>query len=310
MQTKSTKGVQLEEVCGAADALIAEGLRPTIERVRIKIGRGSPNTVAPMLETWFASLAPRLGIASSGDEGQGPPLEVRHAMTHVWTTALSAATAQAEDALAQDHATLAGERQELAQARESLRTQQAAIAEREMLLQQSLVLTRSQLDDASRRAATLQSQLEGALADLSASRHALADLVQQHAGERRAHADQLRAQASDLQVTQERAASTEHRLLKEVDRARQDAKQAKGGLAEAQRIHEKEIKELGRANEALGGRFQQAQIEMTSLRERLVGAEVRVIDLQGMVNAQRATVIVSRPTQRRAVSKTRAAPQR
>jgi hypothetical protein len=36
--------------------LLAEGLRPTIERVRQKIGRGSPNTVSPMLERGFASL--------------------------------------------------------------------------------------------------------------------------------------------------------------------------------------------------------------------------------------------------------------
>ena len=60
MPTKSTRGVQQDDVWSAADDLIAEGLRPTIERVRQKIGRGSPNTVSPMLESWFATLAPRL----------------------------------------------------------------------------------------------------------------------------------------------------------------------------------------------------------------------------------------------------------
>jgi len=58
MQTKSTRGVQQDDVWAAADALIAEGLRPTIERVRQKLGRGSPNTVSPMLEAWFATLGP------------------------------------------------------------------------------------------------------------------------------------------------------------------------------------------------------------------------------------------------------------
>ena len=47
MQSKSTRGVQQEDVWVAADALIEEGLRPTIERVRQKMGRGSPNTVSP-----------------------------------------------------------------------------------------------------------------------------------------------------------------------------------------------------------------------------------------------------------------------
>jgi len=66
MQSKSARGVQQEEVWAAADTLIAAGERPTIERVRLKIGRGSPNTVSPMLEAWFATLAPRLGVAASG----------------------------------------------------------------------------------------------------------------------------------------------------------------------------------------------------------------------------------------------------
>lgn len=38
---QSSRGVQQHEVDAAADALVAERLRPTIERVRAKIGRGS-----------------------------------------------------------------------------------------------------------------------------------------------------------------------------------------------------------------------------------------------------------------------------
>ena len=45
-----SRGIQEADVFTAADALLAEGKRPTIERVRLKIGRGSPNTVSPMLE--------------------------------------------------------------------------------------------------------------------------------------------------------------------------------------------------------------------------------------------------------------------
>src|SRR2546427_3022130 len=70
MQKTSTRGVQEADVWAAADALIAQGLRPTIERVRQQIGRGSPNTVSPMLETWFATLGQRLGVAA----GQGERL--------------------------------------------------------------------------------------------------------------------------------------------------------------------------------------------------------------------------------------------
>ncbi|RZL88315.1 MAG: hypothetical protein EOP82_23405 [Variovorax sp.] len=59
--------MQEAQVWEAADVLLQEGLRPTIERVRQKIGSGSPNTVSPTLERWFATLGKRL-------EGRGTSL--------------------------------------------------------------------------------------------------------------------------------------------------------------------------------------------------------------------------------------------
>ncbi|WP_240523507.1 DNA-binding protein [Polaromonas sp. AER18D-145] len=101
MQSKSTRGVQQEEVWAAADALIAAGERPTIERVRLKIGRGSPNTVSPMLETWFATLGPRLGVAASDSLAinEGAPKELRHALDDLWVAAVTAARDKADNAL-------------------------------------------------------------------------------------------------------------------------------------------------------------------------------------------------------------------
>lgn len=75
---RSARGVQLEDVLGAADALVDAGLKPTIERVRQKLGRGSPNTVSPMLDVWFSTLGQRLkGVRSVADEeARKLPLEV------------------------------------------------------------------------------------------------------------------------------------------------------------------------------------------------------------------------------------------
>ena len=38
----------------------AQGERPTIDKIREKIGRGSPNTVNPLLDAWWKRLASRL----------------------------------------------------------------------------------------------------------------------------------------------------------------------------------------------------------------------------------------------------------
>src|SRR3990167_6235798 len=108
MQMKSsrvTRGVQPDEVCAAADAVLAQGERPTIERVREHLGRGSPNTVAPMLDAWYASLAKRLD-ANSGEEGAGEqgelPAPVLRAAKALWGRAQQHAQEQAAQSVQVD----------------------------------------------------------------------------------------------------------------------------------------------------------------------------------------------------------------
>ena len=55
-----SRGITSSDVDRAADALLREGQRPTIEKVRAKIGRGSPNTINPLLDQWWSRLAGRL----------------------------------------------------------------------------------------------------------------------------------------------------------------------------------------------------------------------------------------------------------
>jgi len=85
------RGIQEAQVWEAADALLQDGLRPTIERVRQKIGSGSPNTVSPMLERWFATLGKRLEGQSGGNvadrEAQQIPLAIVQAAQQFWDVA-------------------------------------------------------------------------------------------------------------------------------------------------------------------------------------------------------------------------------
>lgn len=54
------RGITEQDVLAAADALLTRGERPTIERVRQELGRGSPNTVNRHLDAWWATLAQRI----------------------------------------------------------------------------------------------------------------------------------------------------------------------------------------------------------------------------------------------------------
>ncbi len=53
-------GVPENEVFTAADVVLARGERPTVERVRLELGRGSPARVGGLLDIWWARLAERL----------------------------------------------------------------------------------------------------------------------------------------------------------------------------------------------------------------------------------------------------------
>jgi len=50
------RGIGPAEVEEAAIALLRSGERPTTEKVRKRIGRGSPNNIAPLLDAWWERL--------------------------------------------------------------------------------------------------------------------------------------------------------------------------------------------------------------------------------------------------------------
>jgi len=56
----SPRGIGSTDVDRAADALLRAGTRPTVERVGAALGRGSPNTINPLLYAWWKRLAGRL----------------------------------------------------------------------------------------------------------------------------------------------------------------------------------------------------------------------------------------------------------
>ena len=82
----SRRGVGQGDVSHAADTLFRAGDRPTVEKVRAKIGRGSPNTIGPMLDAWWSTLASRL------DDGPATlhrlPESVAHVCEALWLQAL------------------------------------------------------------------------------------------------------------------------------------------------------------------------------------------------------------------------------
>jgi len=81
-----SRGITAGDVERAADALLHEGDRPTIEKIREKIGRGSPNTINPLLDAWWKRLAPRLDYGPAAFHRL--PESVAHVAEALWMQAL------------------------------------------------------------------------------------------------------------------------------------------------------------------------------------------------------------------------------
>lgn len=273
-------GITQDDVWKAADALLMEGARPTIERVRQKIGRGSPNTVSPYLDTWFRSLGARIGHASglqppdgsnagSGIAG-GLPAPVAEAAGELWAAARQAARIELEQEAARLRADADAERELLARDRQAAQDQATRLQAREQDLQEAIALLKSQLHAAEARAQGLaqeqQRNLER-LADMTAqageARHAHDRLVEQMQAERAAHASE-RARAD------ERARAQETRWLNELDAAREAARRLQQQLDRTVKAADTRQEKLGEALAQSQKAAVQAQEASTHLQQALV----------------------------------------
>lgn len=229
------RGVTQDQVTHAADALLARGERPTIEKVRAELGTGSPNTLLRLLDVWWAELAGRLA-AQARAQLPDIPETVQRAMMTLWSEAV-VATRQETEARYK-------EREQALEARETaLLAQHEQIAAREATQQEVLVLSQRQcealkmdLTNERRRADDLQQSLATAL-------HSLTEAQAAVAASRRASEAAQKAFRTD----RERAEATEQRWLREVDRAREEAKT---GAREAGTAQIKLAKETKRRIEA------------------------------------------------------------
>lgn len=140
----ATGGITHIDVDRAADALLREGHRPTIEKVRQRIGRGSPNTINPLLDAWWSRLAGRLDAGPAALHRLPEP--VAHAAEALWLTALEDARRRAQLESGSTRKALARERQDL-----EVQTHVLSIREQEL---------KDRLAEADRRTARLELEVE------------------------------------------------------------------------------------------------------------------------------------------------------
>lgn len=288
---RGPRGVQMEEVWAAADTVLGLGERPTIERVRQQLGRGSPNTVGPMLDGWYATLARRLQApadpahpAEDGADGQSAvPAPVLRAAKTLWGRALQHADEAATARLAQSRSELEAQAQALRMAQEEITKEKQRLDDRAEAYAVALQARDGQIAEAARQAQELQQQLQACQQQLAAARSENTQLRKAADADRKRQESREADHQAERTRLEERAQAQERRLHAEVDRARQesrrlasqlesDQKKSAKALADAQdrtRDVEAQLGTLQAAHASLALELQSARGEAERLQSKL-----------------------------------------
>lgn len=210
-----------DQVFSAAWELATEGHRPTIERVRMRLGggvpRGSPNTVNAWLNEWWSQLAQRLRD-KPGAALPSLPERVSMTLEALWAEALTVAREAHLATQSEREQSLIARERKVAQQAQDIDEREKALCSRAAALEEALSLAREQLIAANRRAEALEAGDRGRAVEVAALYN------------------QLTTRDSELHRLQElleterdrlnrRYDAAEARWLNEVDQARQTAKE-------------------------------------------------------------------------------------
>lgn len=227
------RGITEQDVLEAADALLARGERPTIERVRQELGRGSPNTVNRHLDVWWSSLAQRV----QGRSGSMLPASLLELCGRLYESVRDQARveAQAGVTLAEDRLNAA--LMDLESQRRTLQVERAGTAAAAEQLSAELTSLRERNEVLAGEKANLQGEIgrtnsiaAEATASAMASRSTLEAAQAKHKAE--------------IQRVRDQWEGNEKRWLSEIVHMREDVKRSRAEHAAAVKALQTQLKEM------------------------------------------------------------------
>lgn len=137
------KGVQQQDIWRAADAVLQAGDRPTVERIRQQMGRGSPNTIGPHLDDWFRGLSMRLNRTNRPESAL--PAVIEEGMQALWAKAQEMAASNALSALSKEHERLTHDQLALHAQQQDVHQRELRLIERKAGMDESQRLANAQI---------------------------------------------------------------------------------------------------------------------------------------------------------------------
>lgn len=233
----------IEQVTAAADALIAEGQKPTLANIRAALGGGSFSTISPLLKQWRESHREEAATTPIADPAPDEITEQVQSMAgHIWQAAMQLANArlqQERETLEATRLAIEAERDEAAELADQVNGELERVTGEAEALKASLEAVNVDLAKSQE-----QSQLQAV--QLAEQRQATKDVetelqaTEQHRDELRAMLDAAKNEAHVLHEKVEAQAGTIATLTAELKAATTASIELKGQL-------EKQRNELVRA---------------------------------------------------------------
>lgn len=278
-------GVPEADVFAAADRVLERGERPTVERVRVELGRGSPARVGQLLEAWWDALAKRLA-----GETRLPalPTAASAAFTDLWRVAMDEARTVAQRELDERRAAVEAERAQFQEERHRWEQQITDADQARLEADAARTHATERLEDVQR----LVTQLEHQAAEATERQKALEMLLQVAERDRRELREHLAtreaAAAQEREAAAQHLRSVEDRSHAEVDRARQEAKVLRTDIERAERAQQQTIREAQQRESDLRIRLGQEERSVGEHAVRVRALEEQLARLDGLGDALRS----------------------
>ncbi|MDM4769836.1 hypothetical protein C3942_17315 [Solimonas fluminis] len=257
------RGVTIDDITRAADQLLADGERPTIDGIRRLLGTGSPATVNALLKQYFQSLQARLNL----------PAPIATAAAELYEQVQATAREELEKERAAAEGELAAGREALAQERRDFEVERTAFHQRVADLNADLERHREQLKATSAKLASTEKELGSqttrattAEAQARASEAERERAAQKHAGE--------------LQRLRDQAEGNERHLLGRIDEQKaqlqrlvQDRERETAAAAKHAATLETSVSEAAKLNASLRAELTTTQRDLAKRQDAVVAAE-------------------------------------
>ncbi len=264
------RGVTLSDITHAADQLLADGERPTIEGVRRILGTGSPATVNSLLKQYFQALPARLNL----------PAPIATAAAELYEKVRSTALDDLNAQRAEQESAFGEQQARLAQERRDLEAERTSAQQRVVDLVTDIERTREQLKTTTAKLAVTEKELSAQTTRASTAEAQFKAAEQERERSGQKHVAELQRLKDQTEGNERHFLGRIEEQKAQVHRLTQDRERETAAVAKQISSLETSISEASKVHASLRAELATLQRELTKREESVSAAEIALARAQ------------------------------